>query len=75
MDEIIGTADYAGEQAKITKLGENKVFFLPYLMGEAFSSQQSQARGTFMRTYYGQYQSRYDTGRFRGRGFCYPGFL
>ena len=36
MDEIIGTADYAGEQAKITRLGENHVYFLPYLMGRAF---------------------------------------
>ena len=27
MDEIIGTKDYSGEQAKIEKLGENNVFF------------------------------------------------
>lgn len=33
MDEIIGTTDYAAEQAKVAKLGENHVFFLPYLMG------------------------------------------
>ena len=30
MDEIIKTKDYAAEQANITKLGENHVFFLPY---------------------------------------------
>ena len=33
MDEIIGTKDYRKEQAAIDKLGENKVYFLPYLMG------------------------------------------
>ena len=48
MDEIIGTADYAGEQAKITKLGENKVFFLPYLMGERSPHNNPNARGTFI---------------------------
>ena len=41
MDEIIGTKDYAGEQKNITKLGENHVFFLPYLMGERSPAQQS----------------------------------
>ena len=34
MDDIIGTKDYAKEQEKITALGDNHVFFLPYLMGE-----------------------------------------
>ena len=34
MDEILREKDYAKEQAEITALGENKVFFLPYLMGE-----------------------------------------
>jgi len=36
MDEIIGTKDYSQEQADITddKLGNNNVFYLPYLMGE-----------------------------------------
>ena len=34
MDEILREKDYAREQAEITALGENKVFFLPYLMGE-----------------------------------------
>lgn len=33
MDDIIGTKDYGAEQENITKLGENHVFFLPYLMG------------------------------------------
>ena len=45
MDEIIGTKDYAGEQEKITKLGENHVFFLPYLMGERSPHNNPDARG------------------------------
>ena len=48
MDEIIGTADYAGEQAKITRLGENHVYFLPYLMGERSPHNNHNARGTFI---------------------------
>ena len=48
MDEIIGTADYAGEQAKITRLGENHVYFLPYLMGERSPHNNPNARGTFI---------------------------
>ena len=48
MDEIIGTKDYAGEQKDITKLGENKVFFLPYLMGERSPHNNPNARGTFI---------------------------
>ena len=34
MDDILKTSDYAKEQADIGALGENRVFFLPYLMGE-----------------------------------------
>ena len=48
MDEIIGTKDYPGEQAKIEKLGENNVFFLPYLMGERSPHNNPNARGTFI---------------------------
>lgn len=48
MDEIIGTKDYSGEQAKIKKLGENNVFFLPYLMGERSPHNNPNARGTFI---------------------------
>ena len=48
MDEIIGTKDYATEQAKIEKLGENHVFFLPYLMGERSPHNNPNARGTFI---------------------------
>lgn len=49
-DEIIGTKDYKGEEAKITedKLGKNKVFFLPYLMGERSPINDTDARATFV---------------------------
>lgn len=48
MDEIIGTKDYAAEQKDITKLGENHVYFLPYLMGERSPHNDPNARGTFI---------------------------
>ncbi|MCI9429874.1 MAG: xylulokinase [Lachnospiraceae bacterium] len=48
MDDIIGTDAYGEEQKKITKLGENKVFFLPYLMGERSPHNNPNARGTFI---------------------------
>ena len=48
MDEIIGTKDYAAEQKLIEKLGENHVFFLPYLMGERSPHNNPNARGTFI---------------------------
>ena len=48
MDEIIGTKDYAAEQAQIEKLGENHVYFLPYLMGERSPHNDPNARGTFI---------------------------
>ena len=48
MDEIIGTKDYAKEQENIHKLGENHVFFLPYLMGERSPHNDPNARGTFI---------------------------
>ena len=48
MDEIIGTTDYAAEQKQIAKLGENHVYFLPYLMGERSPHNDPNARGTFI---------------------------
>lgn len=48
MDDIIGTKDYAKEQEGITKLGENHVYFLPYLMGERSPHNDPNARGTFV---------------------------
>lgn len=48
MDEIIGTKEYAKEQENITALGENHVYFLPYLMGERSPHNDPDARGTFI---------------------------
>ena len=48
MDDIIGTKDYAKEQNAIEKLGDNHVFFLPYLMGERSPHNNPNARGTFI---------------------------
>ena len=48
MDDIIGTTDYATEQKSIEKLGENHVYFLPYLMGERSPHNNPNARGTFI---------------------------
>ena len=48
MEEIIQTEDYAKEQEKIGKLGENHVYFLPYLMGERSPHNDPNARGTFI---------------------------
>ena len=48
MDEIIGTKEYGAEQAAIEKLGENHVYFLPYLMGERSPHNNPNARGTFI---------------------------
>ena len=49
-DEIIGTTDYKGEEAKITTemLGKNHVYFLPYLMGERSPINDTNARATFI---------------------------
>ena len=43
MEDIVGTGDYAGEQAGIDRLGENHVYFLPYLMGRTLSHQIQEA--------------------------------
>lgn len=48
MDDILQDKDYAGQQAKIRKLGENHVYFLPYLMGERSPHNDPDARGTFI---------------------------
>ena len=48
MDDIIGTDAYAEEQKNITKLGENHVYFLPYLMGERSPHNDPNARGCFI---------------------------
>ena len=48
MDDIIGTKDYAAQQQPIEKLGENHVFFLPYLMGERSPHNDPEARAVFI---------------------------
>ncbi|MDD6200364.1 MAG: xylulokinase [Firmicutes bacterium] len=50
MEDIFRTSDYAAEQAPITddKLGENHVYFLPYLMGERSPINDTNARGTLI---------------------------
>ena len=49
-EDILGTTDYTGEQAKILpeKLGRNHVYFLPYLMGERSPINDTNARGIFI---------------------------
>ena len=49
-EDILGTDDYAAEQAGITAddLGRNRVLFLPYLMGERSPINDTDARATFI---------------------------
>ena len=49
MDEIIKTKEYSEEQNPVTDdmLGNNRVFFLPYLMGERSPHNNPAARATF----------------------------
>jgi len=49
-DDILKNEDYAAEQKDITddKLGENHVFFLPYLMGERSPINDTDARACFV---------------------------
>ena len=51
MEDIVGTSDYAGNQAPISddKLGNNHVYFLPYLMGERSPINDTNARGVTLR--------------------------
>jgi len=50
LEDIFGTSDHDKEQANIKEeaLGENHVFFLPYLMGERSPINDTNARGTFI---------------------------
>ena len=48
MEDILKTEDFGGEQQDIDNLGENKVFFLPYLMGERSPHNDPFARGSFI---------------------------
>ena len=48
-EDILDTDDYANEQKDITDedLGNNHIYFLPYLMGERSPINDTDARGTF----------------------------
>ena len=48
MDEILKTTEYEREQDSITKLGENHVYYLPYLMGERSPHNDPNARAAFI---------------------------
>jgi xylulokinase len=50
MDEIIGTTDYTSQQAGITDemLGNNHIYYLPYLMGERAPHNDPAARSCFL---------------------------
>lgn len=47
-EEILKTKDFAAEQQEIKKLGENTVFYLPYLMGERSPHNNPKARALFI---------------------------
>ena len=47
-DEILNTKDYKAEEAAISELGKNEVFFLPYLMGERSPINDTNATGMFI---------------------------
>lgn len=48
MEDILKTKEFAKEQEGITKLGENNVFYLPYLMGERSPYNDPDARAMFI---------------------------
>ncbi len=49
MEEVLRSKDYAGEEEGLSELlGENEVFFLPYLMGERSPHNDVNARGAFI---------------------------
>lgn len=48
MEEILKTTDFSKEQEMIVALGENQVFYLPYLMGERSPHNDPYARATFV---------------------------
>ena len=48
MEEILRTKEYGKEQEGIEKLGENQVFYLPYLMGERSPHNDPKVRAVFL---------------------------
>lgn len=47
MEDILKTDEFETEQSLMGQLGENHVFFLPYLMGERSPHNDPDAKGTF----------------------------
>ncbi|MBR6898111.1 MAG: xylulokinase [Lachnospiraceae bacterium] len=48
IEDILKSGDYAGEQADIKSLGDNHVYYLPYLMGERSPHNDPAARSCFI---------------------------
>ena len=48
IEDILGQTDYEKESADIVNLGNNRLFFLPYLMGERSPHNDPNARGCFI---------------------------
>lgn len=48
MEEILKSTDFAAEQEAIKDLGNNHVYFLPYLMGERSPHNDPMAKGSFI---------------------------
>lgn len=48
MEEILRTDHFKEEQSEIKGLGDNEVYFLPYLMGERSPHNDPNARGSFI---------------------------
>ncbi|MEL7655327.1 MAG: xylulokinase [Bacillota bacterium] len=48
LEDILKTADYKGEQQEIKGIGDNPVYFLPYLMGERSPHNDPNVRGAFL---------------------------
>ena len=48
MEDILNTKEYGAEQENIRNLGDNHVYYLPYLMGERSPYNNPNARATFI---------------------------
>lgn len=48
MEEILQTKDFTAEQERLGRLGENHVYFLPYLMGERSPHNDPLAKAAFI---------------------------
>lgn len=48
MKNVLESSDYNGEQEGFTKLGDNNVYYLPYLMGERTPYNNPNAKGCFI---------------------------